>query len=63
MVAGGFKNDLLALDDETHDGRYVRLVEYTQIVPRAAPGGAGHVRGQVLQVRTWRITPPVPEEL
>src|SRR5690242_11567434 len=33
MVAGGFKNDLAALDDTTpHDRRYDRLVEYTLIV-------------------------------
>ncbi len=33
MVAGGFRNDLLALGDDTqHDDRYGRTVEYTQIV-------------------------------
>jgi alkanesulfonate monooxygenase len=33
MVAGGFRNDLLALNDETpHDERYDRLVEYAQVV-------------------------------
>src|SRR6266542_2210702 len=33
MVAGGFKNDLNALDDPTpHDERYARLVEYTSLV-------------------------------
>ncbi|HVH10260.1 MAG TPA: LLM class flavin-dependent oxidoreductase, partial [Gemmatimonadales bacterium] len=33
MVAGGFKNDLQALNDATpHDARYDRLVEYTTIV-------------------------------
>ena len=31
MVAGGFKNDLIALDDTTpHDKRYERLAEYVQ---------------------------------
>lgn len=35
MIAGGFKNDLIALNDNTpHDDRYVRLVEYTTIVQR-----------------------------
>src|SRR5262249_13779069 len=30
MVAGGFKNDLTALNDSTpHDKRYARLTEYT----------------------------------
>ena len=33
MVAGGFRNDLLALDDQTpHDERYDRLVEYAHVV-------------------------------
>ena len=33
MVAGGFKNDLIALNDATpHDDRYVRVAEYTSIV-------------------------------
>src|SRR5262249_52482253 len=32
MVAGGFKNDLSALNDTTpHDKRYARLIEYTTI--------------------------------
>src|ERR1700730_16202971 len=35
MVAGGFKNDLTALCDETsHDARYARLIEYTTILNR-----------------------------
>ena len=33
MVAGGFRKDLLSLSDDTaHDDRYVRLVEYAQVV-------------------------------
>src|SRR6266511_5012843 len=33
MVAGGFRNDLAALNDLTpHDERYARLVEYTTII-------------------------------
>ena len=37
MLAGGFKNDLLALGDETpHDDRYERTVEYARIVTRPA---------------------------
>src|SRR5256712_4092777 len=35
MVAGGFKNDLMALNDTTqHDRRYHRLIEYTTIIQR-----------------------------
>src|SRR3989442_5073772 len=49
MVAGGFKNDLLALNDETpHDARYERLVEYTSIILQLlAGGGAPHIPGPV----------------
>ena len=37
MVAGGFVNDLAALNDTTpHDRRYERLVEYTTIITAAA---------------------------
>ena len=33
MVAGGFKNDLAALNDPTpHDERYARLIEYTTVI-------------------------------
>src|SRR5438094_3458707 len=33
MVAGGFRNDLLALHDTTpHDKRYSRMIEYTLII-------------------------------
>lgn len=35
MIAGGFKNDLISLNDTTpHDKRYQRLVEYTLIIKR-----------------------------
>ena len=35
MVAGGFSNDLVSLDDTTpHDRRYDRIVEYAEIVKR-----------------------------
>jgi alkanesulfonate monooxygenase len=39
MVAGGFKNDLVALNDHTpHDRRYARLVEYTSIIQSLLDG-------------------------
>src|SRR3989454_1557191 len=49
MVAGGFKNDLLALNDETpHDARYERLVEYTSIILQLLAGaGPGAFPGRV----------------
>src|SRR5213594_12000 len=41
MVAGGFKNDLVALNDPTpHDRRYDRLIEYTQVIRRLAEASA-----------------------
>ena len=51
MLAGGFKNDLIALDDETpHDDRYVRTVEYTQIMKALLVGPEPvTLRGRVLQ--------------
>ena len=39
MVAGGFRNDLLALGDPTeHADRYARVVDYTQLVKRLLSG-------------------------
>ena len=61
MVAGGFKNDLAALDDHTpHDKRYQRLVEYTLIVKRllASPEPVTF-EGEFYKVRNLRMTPPL----
>jgi alkanesulfonate monooxygenase len=65
MLAGGFKNDLLALNDETpHDDRYLRTVEYTQIV-KALLSSPEPVtfEGKYYTVANLRMTPPLPEEL
>jgi alkanesulfonate monooxygenase len=65
MVAGGFKNDLTALNDATpHDQRYDRLVEYTLIV-RSLLEGAGPVtfNGTFYQVDKLKLTPPLAPEL
>jgi alkanesulfonate monooxygenase len=61
MVAGGFKNDLLALHDETpHDQRYARLVEYTRIIlDLLAGGGPVTLRGQFHSVTNLTLTPPL----
>ena len=65
MLAGGFKNDLVALNDTVpHDSRYARTVEYTLIIkallqsPRAVT-----FEGQYYSVRGLKMTPPLPEEL
>jgi alkanesulfonate monooxygenase len=59
MVAGGFKNDLLALHDTTpHDQRYERLVEYVAIID-ALLAGAGPVTyaGRFHGVTNLTLTP------
>jgi alkanesulfonate monooxygenase len=65
MVAGGFKNDLLALNDETpHDQRYERLVEYTQIILALLKGKSPvSFDGEYYQVRNLRLKPPLPNGL
>lgn len=65
MVAGGFKNDLEALDDRTpHDERYERLAEYTTII-RELLQSANPVSfaGRYYRVHNLRMTPPLPKEL
>lgn len=62
LVAGGFRNDLLALGDETaHDERYERAVEYARIVKELVAGpGPVSADGRYYAVRNLRLTPPVP---
>ena len=64
MLAGGFKNDLIALGDETpHDDRYVRTVEYTKIVMALLAGETVTHEGPYYNVQNLRLTPEVPPEL
>jgi alkanesulfonate monooxygenase len=65
MVAGGFTNDLAALDDRTpHDRRYDRLMEYTEIVMNLLRGAAPVTHaGEFYRVANLRLTPPLPPEL
>lgn len=64
MLAGGFKNDLAALGDETpHDDRYVRTTEYAQIVRDLVAGENVTLEGRYYRVRNLRLTPPVAAEL
>lgn len=65
IVAGGFRNDLLALGDDTpHDDRYERAVEYTVIL-KALLSGAEPVtfEGRYYRVQNLRMTPSLPPEL
>ena len=64
MVAGGFRNDLLALTDPTeHDERYDRLVEYTAIVKGILAGGPYSLDGDWYRVKNVSLSPPLPESL
>ena len=65
MVAGGFKNDLAALNDLTpHDERYARLVEYTTIVQSLLrTADAVSFEGRYYKVTNLKLTPPLPPEL
>ena len=65
MVAGGFRNDLAALNDETpHDKRYQRLVEYALVIKRllASPEPVSF-EGEFYKVRNLRMTPPLDRGL
>lgn len=64
MVAGGFKNDLVALNDTTpHDKRYDRLVEYTALIKRLLAGDTVSVEGEFYKVDKLKLAPPLPPEL
>ncbi len=65
MVAGGFRNDLLALGDDTeHDERYRRLVEYTEIVTALVRGEAPvTTEGRYFSTAGLRLRPKVPAHL
>src|SRR5438270_450564 len=64
MVAGGFKNDLVALNDTTpHDRRYDRLIEYTLIIRELLRGSAVSFDGAFSQAKNPKLTPAQPGEL
>jgi len=65
MVAGGFRNDLLALGDPTpHDERYERLIEYVAIVRSLlADTKPVTLEGKHYRVRNLRMSPALPPEL
>jgi alkanesulfonate monooxygenase len=64
MVAGGFRNDLLALGDATeHAARYDRLVEYTLIVQKLLAGERVSFEGRYFTVKNLALTPPLPPAL
>jgi alkanesulfonate monooxygenase len=65
MLAGGFRNDLIALGDETpHDERYARTIEYSLLMRRLLERDEPiSFSGRYYAVRSVRMTPSVPAEL
>lgn len=65
MLAGGFKNDLLALGDDTpHDDRYLRTTEYTKIIQGLLQSSEPFsFEGKYYSVKNLKMTPPLPSEL
>lgn len=65
MVAGGFKNDLIALNDTTpHDKRYERLIEYTNLITTLlASASPVSYEGEFYTVDKLKLTPPLPADL
>lgn len=65
MVAGGFKNDLTALNDPTpHDRRYERLIEYTAIIKQLLGGSpALDYEGEFYRTDKLKLTPPLTPHL
>jgi alkanesulfonate monooxygenase len=65
MVAGGFKNDLEALDDRTpHDERYARLAEYTTIVQELLRKYEPvSFDGRYYRISNLKLSPPLPTDL
>lgn len=65
MIAGGFKNDLAALNDTTpHDKRYTRLTEYTLLILELLKSrGLVSFDGEFYKVDKLKMTPSLPPDL
>jgi alkanesulfonate monooxygenase len=65
MLAGGFRNDLLALGDPTpHDQRYERLTEFGLIVRRLVEAKEPvTLDGKFYQVKGLTLSPPVAPDV
>lgn len=65
MVAGGFKNDLAALNDTTpHDARYERLAEYTHIIRQLVENPLPLTfEGRFYSVKNLSLRPAVAPDL
>jgi len=65
MVAGGFANDLVSLDDTTpHDQRYARLIEYSTLIRNlcASPTPISF-EGAFYKISNAKLGPPLPPDL
>lgn len=65
MLAGGFRNDLIALGDETpHDDRYARTVEYALLMRQLLENDQPVTfEGRFYRVHGVRLAPALPEHL
>ncbi len=65
MVAGGFKNDLTAMNDTTpHDKRYDRLVEYTTLIKLLLAGESPVTfDGEFYKTNGLKLVPRLREDL
>ena len=65
MVAGGFKNDLIALNDTTaHDLRYQRLAEYAGIIKGLLRSNSPFsFEGKFFKVSNLKVSPPLASHL
>lgn len=65
MIAGGFKNDLTALNDTApHDKRYERLVEYTLIIKRLLEGSSPVTfDGEFYKITNVKLLPALRSDL
>jgi alkanesulfonate monooxygenase len=64
LVAGGFRNDLLALNDPTpHDERYERMRDYARLVTRLLAGETVTFSGPYYNVTNLRLAAPLPADL
>ncbi|HTW72523.1 MAG TPA: LLM class flavin-dependent oxidoreductase, partial [Acetobacteraceae bacterium] len=65
MLAGGFRNDLIALGDETpHDDRYARTVEYARLMRDLLENDTPvNFAGRFYRVHGVRLAPALPESL
>lgn len=60
MLAGGFRNDLIALGDTTaHDDRYLRTTEYTEIIKQLLAGHSVTFAGKYYSVANLKMSPPL----